>query len=85
MGLSRTLKSFSAISFTWFYLFIMLENAEAKIGEHHYPLHTSFRCALYVNCHVYTYLTIIITLYLHNAGGRKHSLIDEENEFLMFQ
>jgi hypothetical protein len=33
MGLSRILKSFSTISFTWFYLFIVLENAEAKIGE----------------------------------------------------
>ncbi|XP_070501702.1 acid sphingomyelinase-like phosphodiesterase 3b [Chironomus tepperi] len=32
MGLSRILKSFSTISFTWFYLFIMLENADAKIG-----------------------------------------------------
>lgn len=34
MGLSRILKSFSTISFAWFYLFIMLENTEAKIGEH---------------------------------------------------
>lgn len=33
MGLSRILTSFSTISFSWFYLFIMLENAEAKIGE----------------------------------------------------
>jgi hypothetical protein len=34
MGLSRILKSFSTISFAWFYLFIMLDNAEAKIGRH---------------------------------------------------
>lgn len=34
MGLSRILKSFSTISFAWFCLFIMLENTEAKIGEH---------------------------------------------------
>jgi hypothetical protein len=33
MGLSRILKSFSTISFAWFYLFIMLDNAEAKIGR----------------------------------------------------
>ncbi|CRL00115.1 CLUMA_CG013396, isoform A [Clunio marinus] len=32
MGLSRILKSFPTISFAWFYLFIMLENADAKIG-----------------------------------------------------
>lgn len=40
MGLSRILKSFSAISFTWFYLFIMLENVEAKIGRHNFIVHT---------------------------------------------
>lgn len=70
MGLSRILKSFSAISFTWFYLFIMLENAEAKIGRHNNAVHVGPMCT--INRHVY--LTIIITLYLHNAGGRKLQL-----------
>lgn len=34
MGLQSILKSFSTISFAWFYLFIMLGNVEAKIGRY---------------------------------------------------
>lgn len=50
MGLSRILKSFSTISLAWFYLFIMLDSVEAKIGRHStnnthsYPF-TLARCA----------------------------------------
>lgn len=77
MGLSRILKSFSTVSFAWFYLFIMLENVEAKIGEQCGHISTLSVPPSWVLESPHMYLTIIITKYLHNVNGENYSSIDD--------
>lgn len=79
MGLSRILTSFPTISFTWFYLFIMLGNAEAKIGKRSAFSHTQSPSLSLSRVCADSILTLVFVYhnygYLHNINDNNYSLI----------